>query len=125
MITERSPLTLPAIWNMSFGFFGIQFGWGLSLDRLEEPDEFLMPMTWHALADHLAIEHAEGRKQRGRTIALVIVRHRATAALLQREPGLRAIECLDLAFLVNAQDQGQKSRSSIFSSGIVSISGHR
>ena len=26
---DLRPMTLPAIWNMSFGFFGIQFGWGL------------------------------------------------------------------------------------------------
>src|ERR1700675_3395669 len=70
----------------------IRSGWGLDIDRVEEADEFLVPMAWHALADHFAIEHAEGRKQRGRAVALVIVRHRSTAALLQGETGLRAIE---------------------------------
>jgi maltose/moltooligosaccharide transporter len=28
------PLTLPEIWNMSFGFLGIQFGWGLQMANM-------------------------------------------------------------------------------------------
>ena len=65
-----------------------------------------MPMARHALADHLAVEHAEGRKQGGRAVALVVVRHRSTATLLQGKTGLGAIEGLDLAFLVDAQHEG-------------------
>jgi maltose/moltooligosaccharide transporter len=34
MTTERSPLTLPAIWNMSFGFYGTRFGWGLQMANM-------------------------------------------------------------------------------------------
>ena len=30
----RPPRSLSAIWNMSFGFFGIQFGWGLQLANM-------------------------------------------------------------------------------------------
>jgi maltose/moltooligosaccharide transporter len=41
MITERSPLTLPAIWNMSFGFFGIQFGWGLQMANMSAIYQYL------------------------------------------------------------------------------------
>jgi hypothetical protein len=32
-----------------------------------------MPVTLHAVADQLAVEHAEGRKQRGGAVARVIV----------------------------------------------------
>ncbi len=39
-------------------------------------------------------------------MAFVIVRHRATTALLQRKARLGAVEGLDLTFLVDAQDQG-------------------
>lgn len=39
-------------------------------------------------------------------MALVIVRHRAAASLLQRQARLRAVQCLDLAFLIHAQHQG-------------------
>src|SRR5512139_1459896 len=53
----------------------IESGWDLSVYSLEKTDEFLMPMVGHAVADHLAIEHTEGCKESGRTVAFVIVRH--------------------------------------------------
>jgi len=34
----------------------------------------------HALADHRAVEHVESGKQRGRSIALIVVRHRPAAS---------------------------------------------
>jgi maltose/moltooligosaccharide transporter len=37
----RPPLTLPAIWNMSFGFFGIQFGWGLQMANMSAIYQYL------------------------------------------------------------------------------------
>jgi maltose/moltooligosaccharide transporter len=48
------PMSLPAIWNMSFGFFGIQFGWGLQMANMSAIYEFLgaseaaIPMLWLA-----------------------------------------------------------------------------
>ena len=41
MTISRSPLTLPAIWNMSFGFFGIQFGWGLQMANMSAIYQYL------------------------------------------------------------------------------------
>jgi maltose/moltooligosaccharide transporter len=41
MSSARSPLTLPAIWNMSFGFFGIQFGWGLQMANMSAIYQYL------------------------------------------------------------------------------------
>ena len=84
----------------------IELGRRLGVDCLEEPDEFLVPMPRHAVADDFPIEHAQGRKQGGRAVAFVVVRHRSTAAFLQRKARLGAIEGLDLALLVDAQDQG-------------------
>ena len=31
---EKPRLSFPQIWNMSFGFLGIQFGWGLQLANM-------------------------------------------------------------------------------------------
>ena len=51
---ELKPLTLPAIFNMSFGFFGIQFGWGLQMANMSAIYEFLgakesdIPILWLA-----------------------------------------------------------------------------
>lgn len=48
------PLSLPAIWNMSFGFFGIQFGWGLQMANMSAIYEVLgaseadIPILWLA-----------------------------------------------------------------------------
>src|SRR6516225_3697862 len=65
-----------------------------------------MPVTLHAVANHLAVEHAEGRKQRSGAVARVIVSVSSQAALLHRQPGLGAVQGLNLALLVHAQYQG-------------------
>ena len=50
----RPPLSLPAIWNMSFGFFGIQFGWGLQMANMSAIYQYLgasegdIPLLWLA-----------------------------------------------------------------------------
>ena len=59
----------------------IEFGRGFRVDLFEEADEFLMPMPRHAITDHSAIKHTQSRKQGGRAVAFVVMRHRATAAL--------------------------------------------
>ncbi|MDP1579240.1 MAG: MFS transporter [Candidatus Didemnitutus sp.] len=53
-MNEQRPLPLPAIWNMSFGFLGIQFGWGLQMANMSAIYEYLgasesdIPMLWLA-----------------------------------------------------------------------------
>jgi maltose/moltooligosaccharide transporter len=34
---QRPQLSFWQIWNMSFGFFGIQFGWGLQMANMSWP----------------------------------------------------------------------------------------
>jgi maltose/moltooligosaccharide transporter len=41
MSTPVRPLSLPAIWNMSFGFLGIQFGWGLQMANMSPIYKYL------------------------------------------------------------------------------------
>ena len=69
----------------------IEFGRGLDVDLPEESNELLVPMPRHAVANHLAVEHAEGRKQGGRAVAPVVVRHRPTAAFFHGKTGLGAV----------------------------------
>ena len=64
-----------------------------------------MPVTLHAVADHLAVEHAEGRKQRGGAVARVIMSVSSQATFVHRQPGLGAIQGLNLALLIHAQHQ--------------------
>ena len=78
-------------------------GRGLRLDHVGEANELLMPVTLHAAADDLAFEYVEGSEQRGRAVALIVVRHGPQAAGLQRQARLRAVERLDLRFLVDAK----------------------
>src|SRR5215468_1548091 len=80
------------------------------IDLLEEADEFLGAMASPAFADHLAGLHVEGGKQRGSAVALVVVRHRLSPPLLERQTRLRAVERLDLALLIDAQHQGTLRR---------------
>ena len=54
MPTHKPKLSFWQIWNMSFGFLGIQFGWGLQLGNMSaiyeylgaQPDE--IPILWLA-----------------------------------------------------------------------------
>src|SRR4051812_43779026 len=62
-----------------------------------------MPMPIVAHADDCAVERVHRGKQRRRSIALVVMCHTAAAPLLNRQPWLRAVQGLDLAFLVGAQ----------------------
>jgi maltose/moltooligosaccharide transporter len=54
MNSEDRNLTLPAVWNMSFGFLGIQFGWGLQMANMSAIYQYLgasesaIPILWLA-----------------------------------------------------------------------------
>ncbi|MEM7512290.1 MAG: MFS transporter [Bacteroidota bacterium] len=54
MTTQKPPLSFWQIWNMSFGFLGIQFGWGLQLGNMSAIYEYLgasadeIPLLWLA-----------------------------------------------------------------------------
>src|ERR1051326_7049457 len=51
---EKPRLRFRQIWNMNFGFFGIQFGWGLQMANMSAIYEYLgagadqIPMLWLA-----------------------------------------------------------------------------
>jgi hypothetical protein len=57
-----------------------------------------------AAPDDHAVKHVERGEQGGRAVALVVVRHRPAFAWLQREAGLAAVKSLDLALLVDRDD---------------------
>jgi hypothetical protein len=70
------------------------------VDALQEADELGRAMSRQALADHFAALHVERGEQRRRAVALVVVRHRRGAALLERQARLRAIQRLNLALFI-------------------------
>jgi hypothetical protein len=95
----------------------------LPLDRVQEAEQFLVPVTLHAAPDHRAVEHVECGKERGRAVALVVVGHGPGAARFHWQPGLGAIEGLDLRLLVEREDDGMARRVNIEADDVLELLG--
>jgi hypothetical protein len=54
----------------------------LTINQTQEPQPFLVPMPWQARREDRALGNIQSGKERGRTMALLVVRHRAAPALL-------------------------------------------
>ena len=93
----------------------------LGVDGVEEADELLVAVALHVLADHGAVEHVEGGKQRGRAVPLVVVGHGAEPSLLHGQAGLGAVERLDLALLVDRQHDGVGRRVDIEADDVAQL----
>lgn len=85
----------------------------LALDAVEEADELLMAVALHVLRDSRAVQHVEGSEERRCAVPLVVVCHRAGAALLHWQAGLGSVEGLDLRLLVDRQHHGMGQRIDI------------
>lgn len=80
--------------------------WDLGFYGIEEADELLVSVALHVAADHVAIQHAQGGKQRCNATAFVVVGHDPQPHLLERQARLGAVERLDLALLVHREHDG-------------------
>ncbi len=69
-----------------------------------------MPVAFHVAADDGAVENVEGGEQRGCAVAFVVVGHRPGAPRLHRQSRLGAVEGLDLALLVDRENDGVGGR---------------
>ena len=65
-----------------------------------------MAMAGHVAADDGSVQDVQRGEERRRAVSLVVVGHRAGAALLQGQPRLRPVERLDLALLVDREHDG-------------------
>src|ERR1041385_3247761 len=65
--------------------------------------KLLVAVTLITVADDFASEHIERREQSRRSVSLVVVGHGAAAPFLQRQPGLGALQSLNLALLVHTK----------------------
>lgn len=97
----------------------VEIGEGFSVDLLQKLEEFPGAMARHAFADDLACRHIERRKQGCRAVTFIVVRHGAGAPLLEGQTWLRAIEGLDLAFLVDGKHQSFFGRIEIEADDIL------
>jgi hypothetical protein len=77
-------------------------GSGDGVEEFAKLDRAMVAMT---LADHCAGLHVERGKQRRRAVARVVVRAPLDLLGAHRQQGLRAIERLDLRFLVYTEDE--------------------
>ena len=82
-------------------------------DALHEAQELLMPVPLRAVPHDLAGGDVQRRKEGGGAVPLVVVRHRSCPPLLERQPGLRAIQRLDLALLVDREHHRPLRRRNI------------
>ena len=89
-------------------------------NQIEKADEFLVAMPLHIAADHGPVEHVERCKERG-AIALIIMRRRPGPSLLERQAGLRAVKRLDLALLVEREDDRVGRRRDIKADDVAEL----
>src|SRR5262249_54341379 len=92
---------------------------------LEEADVLLMPMALQIAADDGAVENVERGEQCRRAVALVVVRHRPGAPRLHRQSRLSPVEGLDLALLVDREDDGMGGRVDVETDHIPELFGER
>src|SRR5580698_6767811 len=97
--------------------------WHGTLDVVEEADELLVAVLLHAAADHRAVEHVEGSKQCRRAVTLVIVGHGAATAGFECQAGLRAVERLNLALLIDREHHCMRRRIDIQADNVGHLSG--
>ena len=95
----------------------------VALERVEEADELLMPVTLHVPSRHRAVEDVERSEECGRAVALVVVCHGRAASLLQRQAGLGSVERLDLRLLIDAEHHGVRGWCDIEADDVVKLLG--
>lgn len=83
------------------------------VDLAQERQEFLMAMTRLASGQYRAVEHIQGREQRGRAVAFVVVRDAFDVAQAHGQHRLRALQRLALTLLIHAQHQCVLGRAQI------------
>ena len=108
---------------LNFGMFvsGIVVGdeiqlfpcWRRVVNEFEEFDPLLVPVPLLTNTDHLAAGGVQCGKQSSSAVALVVVGHGFCAALLDRQPRLSAVQRLNLALFIHAQDDSVFGRVQI------------
>jgi hypothetical protein len=78
-------------------------------------------MALHALADDLAFEQVEGSEQSCGAVPFVVVGHCAGASFLHRQARLGAIERLNLALLIDRQNDGMVRRIEIKADDVTQL----
>src|SRR6266540_6178918 len=88
----------------------VEFGRNIALDTVEKSAELLCAMARHTPADDSSGLHVQCCEERGRAVAFVVMGVSLGLAWAHRQQRLRAIQRLDLAFLVDTQHQSTLGR---------------
>ena len=80
--------------------------WNLGVDHVQKADEFLVPVALHIAPDNGPVEDIQGGKEGCGSIAFVVVGHGAQTSFFHRQARLGTVKRLDLAFLIDRQDNG-------------------
>ena len=72
-------------------------------DGIDEADELTVPVTLHAATHHPAVEDVEGGKQRRGGVPGIVVGKGGRVPGGDRQGRTRALQCLDLAFLIERE----------------------
>lgn len=99
----------------------VQLRWGFAIYPFKKTNKLLMPMPPYAVTNHLLIEHAKRRKERGCPTPFVFVRLFPTVSLLHRQPRLGSVQGLGLALLIYAQNQSLVRRVQIKTQHILQL----
>ena len=93
------------------------------IDLIEEGDELLVAMARRTAPENRALQRVQRSEQRGRAVADIVVSEGGALARLERQSGLRAIECLNLALLVDGQHHGMARRRHIEPHHVIEFGG--
>jgi len=88
-------------------------GGDITLQGIQEANELLMSVALNIAGEDRAGEDVESGEQRRRSVALVVMGHRAGAALFHGHTRLGPVERLHLALLIDGQDDGVGRRADI------------
>ncbi len=93
----------------------------LHIDATQKLQELLVPMAPMTRADDLSRLNVERRKERGHSMAQVVVRLPLGHARAHGKDRLRTVQRLDLRFLIDAQDQRIFRRRHVQSHDVASL----
>ena len=93
----------------------------LTLDGIEETDEFLVAMFLHTPTDDGSVEGIQRGEQGGRAVSDIVVAHGSGFAGFERQTWLGAIEGLDLAFFIDRQDHRMGRRCHVEADDILEL----
>ena len=104
----------------------VSVGQRLRNDLVKKLDERFVPIALHVLTDDGSVEHVEGREccVVG-PMKVVVMGHPARAPRLEAQARLGAVKGLDLALLVDCEDEGMRRRIDLEADEVAQLVGER